>query len=597
MNWIKKLLDISVSAIKPWTQNATFFFMMYLLGCVTEWLTLPNTRNAELYDMLYYELFFDVSILCILLWLSGKRIRPILRAFFYFVAYTLAVVDVYCFVTYETTLTPTVMLLMMETNAREAGEFLETVFSADLIFGKVGWVLLILLLHISLNFIKKPFRGIRLNVPIKEKLQPIFGILLITAFVGTGIASIPNKIALNKLMTAGNIGKIEHLLTDKEHGKNYQPSYRFAFSYYANSLTARQIDQLKATIDKVSVDSCSYTSPNIVLIIGESLSKNHSQQYGYWQPTTPRQTWLEKTGRLVKFTDVVTPWNLTSFVFKLMFSTYTVGDKGEWCDYPLFTELFREAGYHVSFLTNQFLPKAKEAVYDFSGGFFLNDPVLSKAQFDTRNTQTHQFDEGLIDDYRQLKPKNAKAQLTIFQLIGQHVVYRQRFPKDRTVFTRDQYKTAKPNLNDRERQTLADYDNSVLYNDSVVTAIVRQFNNKDAIIIYLSDHSEECYEGDLHFFCRMHSTEITSRLAHAEFDIPFWVYCTSKYQKNHPEIYQQIVGARNRKFMTDALPHMLLYLGGIHSKDYREKYNLLSPAYNENRPRILKNTTDYDKLK
>jgi len=108
---------------------------------------------------------------------------------------------------------------------------------------------------------------------------------------------------------------------------------------------------------KVDVDSCEFTSPNIVLIIGESYNRHHSSQYGYIKPTTPRQIKRQKQGRLIPFTDVVSPWNLTSFVFKNMFSTYTVGDKGEWCDYPLFPELFRKAGYHVTFITNQFLPR------------------------------------------------------------------------------------------------------------------------------------------------------------------------------------------------------------------------------------------------
>ena len=48
--------------------------------------------------------------------------------------------------------------------------------------------------------------------------------------------------------------------------------------------------------------------------------------------------------------------------------------------------------------------------------------------------------------------------------------------------------------------------------------------------------------------------------------------------------------------MTDALPHLLLYLAGIHAPDYNAKYNLISPEYDEMRPRILKGTTDYDKL-
>lgn len=48
--------------------------------------------------------------------------------------------------------------------------------------------------------------------------------------------------------------------------------------------------------------------------------------------------------------------------------------------------------------------------------------------------------------------------------------------------------------------------------------------------------------------------------------------------------------------MTDALPHLLLHLGGVKAKDYHGEYDILSPQYNEERPRILKNTTDYDDL-
>lgn len=49
--------------------------------------------------------------------------------------------------------------------------------------------------------------------------------------------------------------------------------------------------------------------------------------------------------------------------------------------------------------------------------------------------------------------------------------------------------------------------------------------------------------------------------------------------------------------MTDALPHMLLWLAGISTKDYHAQYNLLSPEYDASRPRILKNKADYDKLR
>ena len=48
--------------------------------------------------------------------------------------------------------------------------------------------------------------------------------------------------------------------------------------------------------------------------------------------------------------------------------------------------------------------------------------------------------------------------------------------------------------------------------------------------------------------------------------------------------------------MTDALPHTLLFLGGIHSNYYRKDYDVLNAEYNTKRPRVLKMTTDYNHL-
>ena len=402
-------------------------------------------------------------------------------------------------------------------------------------------------------------------------------------------------------MSGSSVGDIEHTLTEDNHAVLYTPISRLIFSIYANSLASKQIDKLVASAKSVKVDSCSYRSPNIVLIIGESYGKRHSEQYGYFMPTTPRQIKREKSGLLVPFTDVVAPWNLTSFVFKNVFSLHVIGEKGEWCDYPLFPELFRKAGYNVSFITNQFLPQAKAAVYDFSGGFFLNNPELSKAQFDIRNDKLHVFDDGLLTDYDDFV-KNGKIKpdghnLTIFHLIGQHVNYRTRCPRNQFKFFASDYEDKRPDLNPRERKVLSYYDNAVQYNDSIVDQICKRFENQDAIVIYMPDHGEECYEDNRGFICRNHSASIDWPLAHYEFEIPFWIYCSPKYAHSHPEIFKEIVQARNRRLMTDALPDLMLYLAGISSKDYHEEYNILSNKYDEMRPRILKGTTDYDRLR
>lgn len=608
---VKALCDALSLAVRPISANASFFFFMYALGCVSSWAVLPDSRGAKVYDNLYLELLLDTYVVCIVLSILPLVVRRWVRGLLYVALYATSVIDVYCFVKFQSTLTPSMLMLVGETDPREAGEFLRSCVSPGVITSSVGWVLLLLIVHV--------LTALRLKFPhiiphhIEQKLckigklvaafasrsmtKAVTGLVIVVMVVWAAVVSADNKQATWKLMSGTNIGEVEHTLTEQGHAQLYLPAYRLVFSVYANSLAAKQIDKLIAGIDKVKVDSCSYKSPTIVLIIGESYSRHHSAMYGYTMPTTPRQQKLERQGRLVKFTDVVSPHNLTSFVFKNVFSTRVEGQKGEWCDYPLFTEVFRKAGYHVTFLTNQFLPKVREAVYDFSGGFFLNNPTLSAAQFDTRNDRLHTYDEGLLEDYDQLKGQGGDNNLIIFHLIGQHVSYRQRSPKDRKHFKGDDYKELKPNLDARERRILADYDNAVLYNDSVVDCIVDRFEHEDAIVIYMPDHGEECYEGDMHFFCRMHSAEIDARLAHAEFDIPFWIWCSPKYARRRPEVFKAIVQARNRRFMTDALPHLLFDLAGISAPCYNSKYDLISPDYDETRPRLLKGTTDYDKLK
>ena len=604
MKFIKYAVSLLNKAYQPIKDNASFFFFMYLIGILVSYAELPtNNPDAAVYSNLWLELFLDLYVICIILTLFPLKIRRWIRAFLYIIAYGTSLTDLFCWVKFQSTLNPSMLLLVGETDEREASEFFSSYFTSDLIFSSVGLLLLVMLIHILTTFLKKvklpPAISYKVTVAkqiINHSHHILGGVCLV--LLGWAIeSSAHNKKEVVQMFSLDTIGSVEHELTTSDCAQFYLPVYRLAFSIFSNELASQQVDRLIEAKDKMSVDSCSFKSPNIVLIIGESYGKLHSQQYGYFMPTTPRQIKREKSGLLVPFSDVVAPWNLTSFVFKNVFSLHVVGEKGEWCDYPLFPSLFRKAGYHVTFITNQFLPKAKQAVYDFSGGFFLNHPELSEAMFDSRNQQLYRFDRGLLDDYdKNQQQHNTDHNLIIFHLLGQHVKYNQRFPSDRRHFTAEDYEKKRADLNGKQRNVLADYDNAVLYNDSIVDAIISRFEDKEAIIIYMPDHGEECYEGNRGFICRNHSAAIDYDLAHYEFEIPFWIFCSYKYAAKHPDIYKEIIGAKNRRFMTDALPHMLLYLAGIHTKDYHAEYNILSPQYNEMRPRILKNTTDYDKL-
>ena len=592
----------------PIEKNGAFFVFMFALGYLCTQVELPlNVNNPEPYDLSATELFFDLYLVCVLLALIPRKVRFWVRIPLYLILYGTAIVDMYCYVRFESTLTPTMLMLVNETTPQEAGEFLSGYLSWDILLSPVGYVLLILLAHILWTILRSVFRRMRKRLILPTLNPRLMGVLATAVRCVLGIAIVwlmifawdechYNKESIHKLMTKKTIGEVEHQLTQKPRPELYLPIYRLVFSLYANSLASDQLETLVTVKNEVQVDSCTFRVPNIVLIIGESYNKHHSQLYGYNMPTTPRQLALAEEGSLVPFTDVVAPWNLTSYVFKNVLSLHTVGDPGEWSDSPLFPEVFRKAGYHVTFITNQFLPEAGEAVYDFSGGFFLNNPELSRAQFDTRNARLHQFDEGVLEEYDSLKREDKANNLVILHLMGQHVMYKERYPqKTRKHLLAPMYD--RPDLTHKQKLIVADYDNSVLYNDSIVVAVTQKFADKDAVVIYMPDHGEEIFNGRPYMYGRMHSSNIDYRLAHEEFEIPFWIWGSPIYRENHPYGWKAIQAAKDRPMMTDCLAHLLLYLGGIYTKDYREAYNVISPNYNSERPRILKGTTDYNKLK
>lgn len=599
---------------------------------VSSIVTVPPYKDSRMYDNAIWELLLDVYVASAVISLVGyvcslafrgarakvrKAVTFALRALTYAFMYPLYIIDTFCFAKFGCTLNPTMLLLTGETNSNEAGEFFQSYVTPDLLWGPVGIIMLVPLLHIlcivwqwkknrSNNNGSRhhllPLSGLqmlRLHTPMRIGIDVV--ILAGLAYLAT--LSWENKRLYAYTMSRETIGQVEHSLAYKPRTEMYQPPMRLAFSIRSNQLIARQLTRLEEHVDNVRVDSCSDRSSEIVLIIGESFNRRHAQLYGYGKENMPNQVRLQKEGLLTPLQDVVAPWNLTSFVFKHFMTTYCVGDTADWCDYPLFCEVFRKAGYEVRFLTNQFLPQAKEAVYDFSGGFFINNETLSKAQFDVRNEKLHVFDEGLLHDYdAQVLPRDEQQvsgtkHLTIFHLMGMHVNYRIRCPNSKKRWGAGDYPDDM-DMPEKRRKVMAYYDDAVWYNDSVVNQIVERFKDKEAVIVYVPDHGEEVFgPGARHFFGRMHDAKINKRLADEEFLIPMWIYTTPRYAEKYPETVAAIKAASRKRYMTDALSHLLMGLAGIHCPYYNARYDLLSPRYDESRPRILKNTTDYDTLK
>src|SRR5574344_1519142 len=127
MKYISQLARLVSWVFSPIRTNFCFFCFMYILGltCALNEITL-HVKGATPYPLSALELFFDLYIICVILAVIPQKIRKWIRSIVCVILYMAAIIDVFCYVKFESTLTPTMLLLVGETDSREAGEFLSS---------------------------------------------------------------------------------------------------------------------------------------------------------------------------------------------------------------------------------------------------------------------------------------------------------------------------------------------------------------------------------------------------------------------------------------------------------------------------------------
>ena len=567
---MKSLIDYILLPIRR--QRALFVFLL-IMSC----LVIPAMcylTGAFPKPFVWAPPVFD----CYLLTLLAHLLRRLRLSWLVWVAGILLLGgEVFSLLCYESPYSMTVLQLVLETNAREASEFLQ---------GRGVMSQLFLATAITLGA-----AALAAKMPSPRggvgKGLPLFLLILLSAgcqgysyyrLWQAYTAEVTTTIAENKYMPLRN-----------------SPFIRFLYGHALNVVSTKELGKLVQTVERTEVDSCSHRSPLILLLIGESYNKHHSPLYNpAARQTTPHLCQLREQGNLVVFDNAIAPYNVTSKTFRHMFSTYYPGCGREWVDCTLFPAVFRKAGYRVWFITNQFAGEENNKDHhDHAGGTIFNQKRLRELQFTHMNTEASRFDMDLL---RQLPPADtlaAQPSLLIFHMIGQHEDYRERYPEAFSHFTADSIDNR---FTDRDgRQIVAEYDNATLYNDAVVGKLLEMYASEDVVGIYLSDHGEEIYDWRNSCY-RTNSDQMTREIARYQYEIPLLFYVSDTFKVRHPDLVEEIQAARHKPFIATLLPFALFHLAGIGQADCKPSLDLLSPDYDESRPRIIREDVDYDEL-
>ena len=160
--------------------------------------------------------------------------------------------------------------------------------------------------------------------------------------------------------------------------------------------------------------------------------------------------------------------------------------------------------------------------------------------------------------------------------MGCHIGYKYRYPADFDFFTRlnDTLPNAQPDLTPEARTTVDEYDNSVRYNDYLLSTLIARIEREHtpAALIYFSDHGEEVNE--FRPFNGHAYEKVTSYMC----EVPFLVWLSPDFRRMRPDLRFDLT----RPYSTVDLPYTMANLAALRFQGYDDTRSLLSPLF---RPR------------
>lgn len=289
----------------------------------------------------------------------------------------------------------------------------------------------------------------------------------------------------------------------------------------------------------------------VLFILGESARGDRFSINGYARDTTPKLSSIEN---LLSFNDVTSCHTSTLNSVPCLMTRILQKDYDITIEETSFVSVFRDLGYKTYWFSrhsnqkrvNTFCEEAQVCEY-VKGGYFDGELVqkLESLNYDEDN-------------------------LVVLHTLGSHFDYNEREP--------DTFKIYQPlcigNVSGCRKKDLDNsYDNSILYTDTFIAELIERLKEKNACIIYTSDHGESLGEGEL-VQRYGHSTPY-SIAPKEQKDVPLILWFSDKYLESHEDIDLNDI-AGYKELSHDNIFDTVLGCGGISHKAKRgENLNLL----------------------
>jgi heptose-I-phosphate ethanolaminephosphotransferase len=520
------------------------------------------------------------SIIYSLIWLVPILIFPnATRKFatiFGLIVGGLSLISVGYFTIYRQEFSQSVFFVMAESNFSESIEFIEQYFSLKLV------VVLIIYSLIGIYLWSKVT-----PVYVKTRTKWVVSLFIVTyAIMSLFISMVVKKTSVKQ---AGR-----HFLARMETTVPWQ----FVSNYWAYR---SQLNTMEAILNHLSklppVENLKEENGDIprtlVLVIGESTTRNRMSLYGYNRNTTPYiEQFKKENPNLVVFNDVISS---RPYTIEILQQALTFADEQQpdlYLKTPSLMHLMKQAGYKTFWITNQQTITHRNTMLTMFSKqtdeqFYMNND---------RNQSSRQYDESVFEPFKKVLADSAEKKFIVVHLLGTHMKYAFRYPEGGE-HDRFKDKASIPfDIDDDKIDVYNTYDNAISYNDYVTTTLFTLFKNskQNGFILYFSDHGEDVYETVPHDILGRNEKSPTRTM----YTVPFLLWESPQWMTTHSDDYQKYV---NRKFSTQDLIHTWSDLARLNYNLYVPEKSLVNPNFHESirwigDPYDKKGLIDFDKL-
>ncbi|MCM1034182.1 MAG: lipid A phosphoethanolamine transferase [Paludibacter sp.] len=333
---------------------------------------------------------------------------------------------------------------------------------------------------------------------------------------------------------------------------------RYPYNIVHNFILYQEIS--KETTSERCTYPCNATqavdSIDIIFVLGEALRADHLALNGYERETTPM---LSAHRNIVSLGNIYSEYTHTmASVPHILTPADSITPEKTRTD-ASFIRCFALQGFRTAWISNQ--DKGRTYAAFIAENDTVIYPNASKSVF-VFNEWT---DADLLPPLDKLIQQQTPRNLYTLHCIGSHWYYNNHVPASMQRFqpiTDNRVVTG-----NTPAQVINSYDNTVLYMDWLLNEIIIRFKDKNALLIYLSDHGEALGE-DGHW---LHAGGTDSEKHPA-----CVVWYSEQYVQNYPDKVKALCTNKDKRYRTDFLFYSILSAAGIEAEGKNAAFDIFS---------------------